>query len=148
MGLSVSASAGVVFLGVFLAVGIVYPAAANGFEQVTDARHDAADRALDRANTAVDVTDATYNTTTSTLTVNATNDGTTAVGVNDTTLLVDNSIPPTADVTTTVAGGVATDLWLPGETVTFEVDLAAAPNRTQVVVDHGVRDAVDVVEVA
>ena len=148
MGFSVSASAGVVFLGVFLAVGIAYPAAANGFEQVTDARHDAADRALAQANTGVDVTNATYNTTTGTLVVNATNDGTTTVDVSDATLLVDNEIPAPADTTVTVEGNADTDVWLPGERVRFEVDLASAPNRTQVVVDHGVRDAVDVDEVA
>lgn len=147
MGLSVSASAGVVFLGVFLAVGIVYPAAANGFEQVSDARHDAADRALAQANTGVDVTNATYNTTTDTLVVNATNDGTTAVDVGDATLLVDNAIPAPANTTVTVEGDDDTDVWLPGERARFEVDLASAPNRTQVVVDHGVRDASDVIEV-
>ncbi|MFC6786861.1 hypothetical protein ACFQFH_13530 [Halobaculum halobium] len=144
MGLSVSASAGVVFLGVFLAIGIVYPAAANGFEQVTDARHDATDRALEQANTGVDVTNATYDTTTETLVVNATNDGTTTVDVSDATLLVDNEIPASADTTVTVAGDADTDVWLPGETARFEVDLGSAPNRTQVVVDHGVRDATGV----
>lgn len=144
MGLSVSASAGVVFLGVFLAVGIVYPAAANGFEQVSEARHDAADRALDRANTGVSVTNATYNDSTDTLVVDATNDGTTTVDVSDVTLLVDNAIPAAADTTVTVVDAGDTDVWLPGETVRFEVDIASAPNRTQVVVDHGVRDAGDV----
>ncbi|MFC7097317.1 flagellin [Halobaculum marinum] len=145
MGLSVSASSGVVFLGVFLAIGIAYPAAANGFEQVTDARHDAADRALDRANTAVDVTNATYYTSNDTLVVLADNDGTTTVGVNDTTLLVDNAIPPTANVTVTVEGDAATGLWLPGETARFEIVVGtSAPARTQVVVEHGVRDAIEV----
>lgn len=147
MGFSVSASAGVVFLGVFLAAGIVYPAAANGFEQVSDARHDAADRALAQANTDVTVTNATYNTTTETLVVNATNDGTTSLDVGDATLLVDNEIPAPANTTVAVEGDVDTDVWLPGETARFEVDLTSAPNRTQVVVDHGVRDASDVVEV-
>lgn len=138
MGLSVSASAGVVFLGVFLAVGIVYPAAANGFEQVTDARHDATDRALEQANTAVNVTNATYDDAAGTLVVNATNDGTTTVDVSEATLFADNIL---TDPTVTVDGDADTDLWLPGETARFEVSLAAAPDRVQVVVDHGVRDA-------
>ncbi|GAA0214344.1 flagellin [Halobaculum roseum] len=145
MGLSVSASAGVVFLGVFLAIGIVYPAAANGFEQVSDARHDAADRALERANTGVDVTNATYYSGNDTVVVLADNDGTTTVGVNDATLLVDNAVPPEANVTRSVEGDAATALWLPGETARFEIEVGAtAPNRTQVVVEHGVRDAIGV----
>lgn len=144
MGLSVSASAGVVFLGVFLAVGIAYPAAANGFEQVTDARHDAADRALDRVNTGVAVTNATYVSGNTTVVVLAENAGTTTLGLNDTTLLVDNEVPATADVTASVEGDAATDLWLPGETARFEIVVGSQPNRTQVVVDHGVRDAGEV----
>ncbi|WP_435063394.1 hypothetical protein [Halobaculum sp. EA56] len=138
MGLSVSASAGVVFLGVFLAVGIVYPAAANGFERVSDARHDAADRALEQANTGVNVTEATYNSTSDTLVVNATNDGTTTLDVGDATLFADNDL---ANATVTVEGDGSTDVWLPGETARFEVSLSTAPDRVQVVVDHGVRDA-------
>lgn len=142
MGLSVSASAGVVFLGVFLAVGVAYPAVANGFEQVTDARHDAADRALDRANTAVVVHNATYYSGNSTLVVYATNDGTTTLDVSDTTLLADNNV---TDPTVTVAGNDTTDVWVPGETAQFEVSLTPEPGRAQVVVDHGVRDASTVV---
>lgn len=141
MGLSVSASAGVVFLGVFLAVGIVYPAAANGFERVSDARHDAADRALDRVNTAVIITNATYYSGNSTLVVLADNDGTTTVDVPDTTLLADNNV--TAP-TVAVAGDSTTDVWLPGETARFEVTLDTSPDRAQVVIDHGVRDATEV----
>lgn len=141
MGLSVSASAGVVFLGVFLAVGVAYPAVANGFEQVTDARHDAADRALDRANTAVVVDNATYDGGNTTLVVTATNDGTTTLDVSDTTLLADNAV---TDPAVTVAGSDTTDVWLPGETARFEVSLATAPDRVQVVVDHGIRDATEV----
>ncbi|MFC7069959.1 hypothetical protein [Halobaculum lipolyticum] len=144
MGLSVSASTGVIFLGVFLAVGIAYPAAANGFEQVTDARQDAADRALDRVNTGVSVTNATYVAGNTTVVVVAENAGTTTLGVNDTTLFVDNEVPPTADVTASVEGDAATDLWLPGETARFEIVVGSQPNRTQVVVDHGVRDASEV----
>ncbi|UIP00044.1 flagellin [Halobaculum sp. CBA1158] len=146
MGLSVSASAGVVFLGVFLAVGIAYPAAANGFERVTDARGDAADRALERANTDVEVTNATYFEANETLVVRADNDGTTSVGVEDATLFVDNVIPAAANTTVTVEGDGDTGLWLPGETARFEVDLAGepTPERAQVVVDHGVRDASEV----
>ena len=141
MGLSVSASAGVVFLGAFLAVGIVYPAAANGFEQVTDARHEATDRALEQANTGVNVTNATYNSSSGTLVVNATNDGTTTLDVPDATLLADNDL---ADPTVTVEGDADTELWVPGETARFEVSLAEAPDRVQLAVDHGVRDAATV----
>lgn len=139
MGISVSASAGVVFLGVFLAVGIGYPAAANAFEQVADARHDATDRALAEANTDVSVTNATYNDSNETLVVTAVNDGSTTLDVSQATLFADNDL---TDPAVSVEGDASTDLWLPGETARFSVDVGAtAPDRAQVVVDHGVRDA-------
>ncbi|WP_313692670.1 hypothetical protein [Halorarum halobium] len=136
MGLSVSASTAVVFLGLFIAAGTFYPAVANGAELVTDAQHAANDRALDQQNTDITVTNATYDDAADTLVVNATNDGSTALDVDEVDLLADNAYRST---NVSVEGDDATGVWLPGETASFEADLTPAPNRTTVVVDHGVR---------
>ena len=145
MGLSVSASTAVVFLGLFVAAGTFYPAVANGAERLADAQHDVNDRALDRQNTHITVTNAIYNSTTDTLVVNVTNDGSTALELDHVDLLADNAYLP---ANASVEGDDATDLWLPGETASFEADLATTPNRTTVVVDHGVADGASVVEVS
>lgn len=142
MGLSVSASAAVVFLGVFVAAGVLYPPVANGFERVSDARDGAADRALDRQNTGVVAANATYHAANDTLVVTARNDGSTTLDVDRSTLLVDNEYAP---ATATVPGATGSTLWLPGETARFEVgDVSTPPTRAVVVVDGGVRDWVGV----
>ncbi len=156
MGISVSASTAVVFLGVFIAAGTLYPAVSNGVEQVTTAQQQQGDRILAQQNTAINVTDATYNTTTGELRVNATNDGTTALDLTETNLLVDGAPNSTEnDFTTSIAGDTGTTVWLPGETLNVSVDPGNAgtsgetpPNRVQVVVEYGVSDARPVEEVS
>lgn len=156
MGISVSASTAVVFLGVFIAAGTLYPAVSNGVEQVTTAQQQQGDRILAQQNTAINITDATYNTTTGELQVNATNDGTTALDLTETNLLVDGAPNSTEnDFTTSIAGDTGTTVWLPGETLNVSVDPGNAgtsgetpPNRVQVVVEYGVSDGIAVEEVS
>jgi len=156
MGISVSASTAVVFLGVFIAAGTLYPTVSNGVEQVTTAQQQQGDRILAQQNTGVDVTDATYNTTTGELRVSVTNTGTTTLDVPETNLFVDGAPKSTEnDFATTVAGDTGTTLWLPGETLNVSVDPDDAgtsgetpPDRVQVVVEYGVSDARSVEEVS
>lgn len=156
MGISVSASTAVVFLGVFIAAGTLYPAVSNGVEQVTTAQQQQGDRILAQQNTAVNVTDATYNTTTGELRVNVTNDGTTALDVTETNLLVDGAPNSTeSDFVTSIAGDTSTTVWLPGETLNVSVDPGPAgggnaelPARVQIVVEYGVSDGLAVEEVS
>lgn len=136
MGLSVSAATAVVFLGLFVAAGAFYPAVANGAELVADAQHDVDDRALDQQNTDITVTNATYDEDDGTLLVNATNRGSTALDLASVDLLADNTY---LGANATVDGDDTTNVWLPGERAQFEADPASEPNRTTVVVDHGVR---------
>lgn len=137
MGLSVSAATAVVFLGLFIAAGSFYPAVANGAELVSDAQQDTNDRALDRQNTDITVTNATYDDVNETLVVNVTNDGSTALDLDAVDVLGDNTY---LRANATVEGDDSTGVWLPGEWARFEATTATAPDRTTVVVDHGVRD--------
>jgi flagellar protein FlaF len=156
MGISVSASTAVVFLGVFIAAGTLYPAVSNGVEQVTTAQQQQGDRVLAQQNTDIDVTNATYNTTTGKLRVNVTNTGTTTLDVPETNVLVDGAPNSTEnDFTTSIAGDTDTTVWLPGETLNVSVDPGDAgtsgetpPARIQVVVEYGVSDGRTVTEVS
>lgn len=155
MGISVSASTAVVFLGVFIAAGTLYPAVSNGVEQVTTAQQQQGDRILAQQNTAIDITDATYNITTGELQVNVTNDGTTTLDVTETNLLVDG-VPNSTEsqYETSIAGDTDTDVWLPGETLNVSISdtrgeiFNTSPDRVQVVVEYGVSDARSVEEVS
>jgi flagellar protein FlaF len=140
LGFSVSGSAAIVFVGIFLAFSSAYTASANGFERVTDAKSAVDEDALDRQNTALSVTNATYDAGNDTLTVEAVNEGTTALEIGAVDLLVDNAYRDNFTART-VGGDNSTDLWLPGERLHLEVNATTRPNRVKIVSGPGVADA-------
>ena len=143
MGFGVSGSTAVIFLGVLIASGTLYTAAAGSAEQVSDARGAETDDLLDRRNTVIDVTAVVYNTSSGTLNVTVANDGTTTLSVADTSLLVDNEyVIPNS---TAVDGDADTDVWAPDRRLEFGVDVNATtldasttPDRVKVVAENGV----------
>jgi flagellar protein FlaF len=142
MGFSVSASAAIIFAAMFISMGILYPAVANGMEDVSDARADSADVLLDQQNTAISVANVSYDAPSTTLTVDVDNTGTTDLSLDATDVLVNNSYATPSS--TAVEGDTDTDLWLPGErlTVTVDVSLTAdGSNRVVVVTNHGISRA-------
>lgn len=137
MGFSVSASAAIIFVGLVVAFTTVYPAVDNGFERVSAAREDSEDDLLATQNTAIELANVSYDGGNDTLTVEVNNTGSTALSLADTDLLVDNEY---REGNTSVDGDAETDVWLPGETLTFEVSVSPAPDRVRVVTEHGVAD--------
>ncbi|TKX81934.1 flagellin [Halorubrum sp. SD626R] len=151
MGVSVSASTAIIVAGLFFAFTAFYPVAANGFDRVTDAQQGIQERSLERQNTDFAVTNATYDG--STLTVEATNDGSVGLVASDATLVVDNEYVDVGGevADTTVDGDADTELWLGGETLTVTVaetdlstDVVGGETRVVLVVESGVRDAAEV----
>jgi flagellar protein FlaF len=141
MGVSVSVSTAIVFLGVFAALGVLYPSVANGYEQIREAETGATDRHLDAKNTEMTVTNATY--ASGTLTVDVANTGTTALAVGATDVLVDGGYQ-TSFASRSVDGDATTDLWMPGETLTVSVSVPTRPDRVVVVTEGGVEAGVSV----
>lgn len=155
MGVSVSASTAIIVAGLFFAFTAFYPVAANGFDRVTDAQMGIQERSLERQNTDFAVTNATYDGTT--LTIDATNDGSVGLVASDATLVVGNEYVDVGgpNATTTVDGNADTELWLGGETLhitvseaTLSTDVVADETRVVLVVESGVRDAATVTEVS
>ena len=140
LGFSVSGSAAIIFVGIFLAFSSAYTASANGFERVTDAKSTVDDEALERQNTALSITNASYDAGTDTLTIDVVNEGTTDLSVDATDVLVDNTYRTNFTVRT-VDGDNSTDLWLPGERLHLEVNATSQPNRVKIVSGPGVADA-------
>ncbi|UHH26400.1 fla cluster protein FlaF [Halobacterium noricense] len=145
MGFSVSGSAAILFIAAFVCVGILYSAAYNGYERVQDADGSYDDRMLEQRNTAVNVTNATYNASGNGLvTVNVTNHGSTSLSVNDTDLLVDGVFEPRDDyVDWNVEGQSDTTLWLPGESYNITIDVGN-PDRVKIVTGPGVTETATV----
>ena len=143
MGFSVSAATAVIFAGLFLALGIFYPAMANSYERVQAADADQADRALEQANTDIQLADATDGG--NQLDVTLTNNGSTSLTVSETDVVVDGTYIQRSELDTTVVDvdgtdDSATDLWLPGETleITYNPTGQFNGNRVRVVTEHGV----------
>ncbi|KAB1188717.1 MULTISPECIES: fla cluster protein FlaF [Haloferax] len=134
MGFGVSGSTAIIFLGVLIATGTFYTATSHAAENLVEARDADAELALERQNTAISLTNATYDT--GTLTVNVTNTGAETLAVDETTLLVDNNF--TAPDTTSVDGSQATNLWHPGGTLSIDVAEPSAPTRVKLVTGNGV----------
>ena len=136
MGFGVSGSTAVIFLGVLIASGTLYTAAAGSAEQISEARGGESEELLDRRNTVIDVASVTYDNGTDTLTVTVTNNGTTTLSVEGTSLLVDNEhVIPT---TTAVDSDGATDVWAPDQSLVLTVAVDPAPDRVKVVAENGV----------
>jgi flagellar protein FlaF len=138
VGFSVSGATVILFLGMVASLGIAYSGAFNAFEQVDNAYRDDADRVLDQQNTAVNVTNVSWDETgPSYLTVEIENTGSTSLSVEDTDLLVDNVYQETFE-NRTVDGNADTDLWLPGETLNLTVTVEPEPSRVKIVTETGV----------
>jgi len=146
MGFSVSGSAAIVFAGMFIAFGMFHTATTNGFERVSEAQEDRTDRTLAQQNTAIDVTSATWNTTSRTLTVTVNNTGAEPLAVSDVDLLANNSYQ--SGYNTSVDGDRDTDLWLSQEQLTITVTaINDNPGRVKVVSGTGVADTATTTEV-
>ncbi|MFB6070198.1 MAG: fla cluster protein FlaF [Halanaeroarchaeum sp.] len=148
MGFSVSASTAIVFIAAFVSVGIMYTAAFNGYERVEDATSVEMESSLARQNTAIDVTNVTHDTsgTTDYVNVSVLNEGSTALSVTDTDVLLNGTYVDTfASRTVTTDGGTieagpnGTDLWLPNETLTVSIHRnVSEPIHVSVVTENGV----------
>jgi len=143
MGFSVSAATAVIFAGLFLALGIFYPAMANSYERVQTADANQADRALEQANTDIRLDDATDGG--NQLDVTLTNTGSSSLTVSETDVLADGSYIQRGELDTTVIDvdgndDSTTDLWLPGETleITYNPSGTFNADRVRVVTEHGV----------
>jgi flagellar protein FlaF len=133
MGFSVSASTAIVFAGLFLVAGIIYPAISNGYEQVLDADVDRDDAQLDMRNS--EITIDTVNA--DSITVN--NTGSTSLTVSNVDLVIDGEYQQRGTYDTTVGTDSTTDLWLPGESLTLDNfdGTVEIDSRVKVVTDHG-----------
>lgn len=138
MGFSVSGSFAILVLASFIAFGMLYSAGANGVERVSEATTETYDDDLHRQNTAIEISEIEFQG--SQLDVNVTNNGTTALALNDTDLIVDNSYQRQEDLQRfRVVGQPDSELWLPGETLFFRVDLPGGdPQRVTVATKYGV----------
>lgn len=146
MGFSVSGAAAIIFASMFIAFGVWYTAADNGFDQVMEAEDDRSEGLLETSNTVIDILSAEYGNNDE-LTVNVSNNGTTALSLNATDLLLDSEYVGGWEANATVEGDSETDLWVSGETLTITLTRQEQPARVKIATESGVSDAAEVVSV-
>jgi flagellar protein FlaF len=137
MGFSTSGATAIIFVGLLVGFGVLYPTVETAGERVADAESAHDDRALRQQNTAVVIADTTYHTTNETLTVAVNNTGSTVLAVDRTDLLVDGRyrVPESFSV----AGEEGRTVWTPGSQLELAVTgVTSEPGRVKVVTGPGV----------
>ena len=135
MGFSVSASTAIIFAGVFLAIGVLYPAVSNGYERVTDAEIDRDDAHLDMRNTDINITNVTDSQ------IKVRNEGSTSLDADKVDLVINGVYQPRDDFNPEVDGDTSTSLWLPGETLAIYENASvswSSNDQLRLVTDHGI----------
>jgi len=145
VGFGVSGSTAVIFLGVLIASGTLYTAAAGSAEQISEARDEDSEDLLERRNTAIDVTRVVYYNDSDDLEINVTNVGTTALSADGTSLLLDNV--HTNPDTTRVDGDIDTDVWGADQTLKLMINNVSQPDHVKVVAENGIAASNTTVEV-
>ena len=150
MGFSTSGAAAIIFVGLFVAAGLVFPALEGAHERRVDALEERTDRALEVTNTDVELLEASHDD--GELTIELENVGSTALSAPATDLLVDGEL---VDAETAVREDDGTEpeadreRWLPGETLVLTADtddFEDDPERVKVVVENGVAVTGDLTE--
>nr|WP_246055662.1 flagellin [Halonotius roseus] len=109
----------------------------NSYERVQAADADQADRALDQANSDIQIS--TVSTTGGNSAVDVVNQGSTALSINETDLVINGAYQERSTVGTDIDGDSTTGLWLPGETLTLDPSVSLTNgDDIRVVTEHGV----------
>ncbi len=139
MGFSTSGATAIIFVGVLIAVGLAYPVVQTAHDNRMTAIDDRDDRMLDLRNADFALEEATYDAgdESGTLTVNATNTGSTTLSVPATDLLIDGQYTALSGDDTRVDGSVDRETWQPGEELSITVAADDHPDRIKLVTEHG-----------
>jgi flagellar protein FlaF len=137
MGFSTSGSVAVLFVSMLVMMSTLYPVVETANERMSDASDDRNERSLDRYNTAINVTNVSYNGTAETLTILVNNTGSTTLSVDETDVLLDGAFQ--TGYTKRVDGDATRTIWAPGEQLELELDgVTGAPGRVKLVTEFGI----------
>ena len=137
MGFSTSGATVVIFVGLLIGFGTLYPTVETAGERISNAESAHDDRTLRQQNTAIVVSGTTYNATNDIFTVSVNNTGSTTLSVNRTDLIVDGRYR--TPETFAVAGTENRTVWTPGSQLELTVTgVTSEPERVKVVSGPGV----------
>ena len=135
MGFSTSGAVAVIFIGLLVAVGMVFPVLETAYDRQSTAISDRDDRTLDVRNTAIDA-NVSFSSPDD-LTINVTNTGSTTLTINATDVLVDGIYQSKSTYSTAVDGDSSRSFVLPGEQLSISLT-SDEPDRVKVVTEYGI----------
>jgi flagellar protein FlaF len=149
MGFGTSGSLLIIFTGLFIAMGTLYATTANVAEEMNEADEAQQERFVSAQQTDVDITAATWNETTSNLTLRVENTGETTLSVEHTDVVVDGNYVAVEEFERVDVEGRPIDVWRPGEQLVLEdsdtvADIVTTPSRVKLVTEVGVADIAEV----
>lgn len=131
MGVSVSASALILFISFAICLTMIFGATTAYYEDIREAQSASAQNIDEMIHTSVQVDNAGYNTTTKVLRVNVTNMGSVTL---ETALLdvVVDGILKTVNITRIENGGYDGGLWYPATTISISLSGIDSPQRVKI----------------
>jgi flagellar protein FlaF len=139
MGFSTSGATAIIFIGLLVSFGSVYPVVESSLEEVHSARDRQDDSLLRQQNTAIQVQNVTYNASTDTATITVDNTGSTTLETDRTDVLLDGVYRQPATVA--VDNTTGRTVWTPASRLEITiVDVTEAPSRVKIVTGPGVSD--------
>jgi len=143
MGFGTSGSMLIVFAALFIAVSTLYTVSTNTTERLRSAQQSQTEHQQTIRSTQIAVVDATWNTTSSNLTLRVNNTGETTLSVRQVDVVVDGTYLDSSDFERAEVDGRSTDVWRPGEQLVLEdadslTGLSEAPSRVKFVTGPGV----------
>lgn len=146
MGFSVSTSAAVVFVGLFIALSTIHTVTNNTYEQVAEDQQNAQSDRLEIRKTSINISSSEVldvGLDTCGIEIHANNTGKSTLFVNDTDLLIDGTYRTDWQSDAKVDGDASTNLWAPEEQLNISLDsglFTSPPDRVKLVTGSGVAD--------
>lgn len=137
MGLSTSVASVILLIAIIGSATVLYSVFSATQELLREAESVKTELEYEQLHTFITIENVTYNSTSGILVINATNNGSTVILVDDIEVLLDGQIF-TQDIMSATVNGVKVDLWLPGETLKIEVNSSINPSRVKIVAHNGV----------
>lgn len=151
MGFSVSGSVAIISIGVLVAFGVMFPTVIDSSHKVSDAQSAQSERILDQQNTDIRINQTDYDSGADELTIEVVNEGTVALEVDETDVIV-NGTYETPNGTTVYQtldktnGDSSTNVWLSDEVLEIVVGADSKPGRVKIVTENGIADATEEVQ--
>jgi flagellar protein FlaF len=133
MGFSVSAATAIIFSAMAFSMGILAIMVSEAFDSVRQGGETRVEMLVERERTNIAFVDVGW--ANGTLHANISNSGSTTLHISKTSLVL-NGFLVTSGLTADI-GGLATDLWLPGEVLHLRIAPAPAPSALKVVAENG-----------